>query len=87
MRLVEGKNSVPFVIWQAASLSNNRHKISSKTQNERWVGTSRRSIWYNYIFQKHSQTYPGKPLKFGRKSPGKPWKKFHFTVGHPVIIV
>ena len=47
-------------------------KISSKTQNERWMGIDRRSICDYYIFQKHSQTYPGKPLKFGRKSPGKP---------------
>ena len=50
-------------------------KFSSKTQNERWMGTGRRSIWDNYIFRKYSQNYPGKPLKFGRKSPEKPWKR------------
>jgi len=27
---IEGKNSVSFVVWQAATFSNNRHKISSK---------------------------------------------------------
>ena len=30
-----GKNSVAFVMWQAAPFSNIGHKISSKTQNER----------------------------------------------------
>ena len=48
------------------------------------MGTSRRSICDHYIFRKYTQKYPRKPLKFGRKSPGKPWKRFHFTVGHPV---
>ena len=72
------KNGVSCVIWQAASFSSNRNKIASKTQNERWMGTGRRSIQDDYIF--HSQKYPGKPLKFGIKSPGK---EFHFTVGHP----
>ena len=50
MRLLWGKNSVSFVMWQAASFSNNEHKISSKMQNERWMGTGRRSICDNYIF-------------------------------------
>ena len=50
MKLLGGKNSVSFVMWQAASFSNNGHKISSKTQNESWMGTGRRSIWGNYIF-------------------------------------
>ena len=66
-----GKNSVPCVLWQAASFSNNGHKISSNTQNERWMATSGRSICDNCIFRKYSQKYAGKPLKFGRKSPGK----------------
>ena len=35
MRLLGGKNSVSFVVWQEATFSNNGHKISSKTQNER----------------------------------------------------
>ena len=35
MRILGGKNSVSFVIWQVASFSNNGHKISIKTQNER----------------------------------------------------
>ena len=39
MRLLGGKYNVSFVMWQAVSFSNNRHKISSKTQNERWMGT------------------------------------------------
>ena len=77
MRLLEGKNSVSFVMWQAACFSNNGHKISSKMQNERWMGAGR-SICDNYIFRKHSQTYRGKPLKFGRTSPGKPWKRISF---------
>jgi len=38
----------------------------------------------NYMFRKHSKKYPGKPLKFGRKSPGK---EFYFIVGHPVLNV
>jgi len=38
MTLLGGKNSVSFVMWQAASFSNNGHKISCKTQNEGgWV--------------------------------------------------
>ena len=38
MRLFGGKNSVSFVMWQAASFSNDEHKSSSKTQNEGgWV--------------------------------------------------
>ena len=82
MTLLGGKSTVSFVMWQAASFSINGHKISSKTQNEMWMGTGRRYICDNYIFRKHSQAYPGKPLKFGRKSPGK---EFHFTVGRPVI--
>ena len=59
-------------------------KSQVKRRMERWMGTSR-SLCDNYIFRKYSHRYPGKPLKSGRKSPGKPWKKFHFTVGHPVI--
>ena len=78
MRLLGGKNCISFVMWEAASFSNNGHKISSKRQNERWMGTGRRSIWDDYIFRKHNQMYPGKPLKFGRKSPGKPWKRISF---------
>ena len=78
-----GKNSVSFVMWQAASFSNNGHKILSKTQNERWMGTGRRSVCDNYIFRKHSQTYPGKLLKFGRKFPGKPWKRISFHCWPP----
>ena len=34
MRLLGGKNNVSFVMGQAASFSNNGHKISTKTQNE-----------------------------------------------------
>ena len=30
MRLLGGKNSVSFVMWQATSFSNNGHKISFK---------------------------------------------------------
>ena len=51
MRLLGGENSILFVTWQAASFSNNRRKISSKTQNERWMGTGRRSIWDNLFFE------------------------------------
>ena len=72
MRLLWGKNSVSFVIWQAASFSNNGHNMSSKTQNERWMG-----------FRIHSQTYPGNPLKFGGKSPGNPWKRMSFLCWPP----
>ena len=54
-------------------LPNNGNKVSSKTQNEGWMGTGRRPICGYYIFRKHNQKYPGKPLKFGRKSPEKPW--------------
>ena len=50
-------------------------KFQAKTQNERWIGTGRRSICDNSIFRKHSQKYPGKPLNLGRKSAGKPWKR------------
>ena len=71
IRLLGGKNSVSFDMWQAASFSNNGLKISSKMQNEMWMGTGRRSIWDDYIFRKHSQKSPGKSLKFGRK----PWKR------------
>ena len=68
----------------AASFSNNGHKISSNTQNERWMGTGRRSIRDNNIFpRKHRQKYPGKPLNFGRKSPGKPWKRISFHCWPP----
>ena len=49
MRLL-GKNSVSFVMWQAASFYNNGCTISSKIQNERWMGTGRRSIHDNHIF-------------------------------------
>ena len=83
MRLLGDKNSVSYVMWHAASFSNNEHKISSKTQNERWMGTGRRSVCDNYIFRKHSQTYPGKPLKFDRNPLENPGKEFHFTAGHP----
>ena len=48
------------------------------------MGIGRRSICDYYIFQKHSQKYPGEPLKFGRKSPRK---EFHFTVCHPECII
>ena len=61
MRLLGGKNIVSFVMWQAASFSINRHKISSKTQNETGMGTCRRYICDNYIFRKHSQKHPEKP--------------------------
>ena len=50
MRLLGGKNSMSFVVWYAASFSNNGNKISSNAQNERWAGTGRRSICGNYIF-------------------------------------
>ena len=46
MRLLGGKNSVSFVMWQAASFSNSGNKISSRAQNERWIGTGRRSIYH-----------------------------------------
>ena len=59
------------------------HKISSKTQNERWMGTGRRSICDNYIFRKHSQMHPGKPLEVSRESPGKPWKRISFHCWPP----
>ena len=49
MRLLGGKNSVSYVMWQAASFSINGHEISSKAQNERWMGTGRRFICDNYI--------------------------------------
>ena len=55
MRLLVGKNSISFVLWQAAYFSNKGRKISSKTQNVRWMGTGRRSVCDNYIFRKHSQ--------------------------------
>ena len=56
-----GENSVSFVVWQQPH-SNNGHKLSSKIQNERWMGTGRRSIRENHIFpRKHSQKYPWKP--------------------------
>ena len=48
MKLLGGKNSASF----AASFSNNGQKISSKAQNERWMGTNRRSICANYIFER-----------------------------------
>ena len=63
-------------------LSNNRHESSSKTQNERWMGTGR-SICDNYIFRKHNQKYPGKHLEFGRKSPGISWKRISFHCWPP----
>ena len=44
MRFFGDKNSVSFIVWQPASFSNNGHKISCKTQNERWMGTGIRSI-------------------------------------------
>ena len=83
MRLLGGKNSVSFVMWQAAYFSNNGHTISNKTQNEMRMGTSRRSICDNYIFRKHSQTYPGEPLKFSRQSPGKLLKRISFHCWPP----
>ena len=46
MRLLGSKSSVSFVEWQAASFSNKRYKISSKTQNERWMGTGNRQKIY-----------------------------------------
>ena len=64
-------------------LSNNGDKISSKAQNEKWMGIGRRSICDNHIFRKSSQKYPGKPLKFGRKSPGKLWKRISFHCWPP----
>ena len=77
-----GGSSVPCVMWQAAPHSNNGYKISSKTQNERCIVTSR-SIRDNHIFRKYSQKSPGKPLKFGRKFLENPGHEFHLTVGHP----
>ena len=47
MRLVgegEGKSSVSFDMWQAASSPKNGNKISHKTQNEMWMGKDRRFI-------------------------------------------
>ena len=61
MRLLGGRSSVSFVMWQAAPFSIIGHKISSNTQNERWMGRGRRSICDNYIFRKHSQMYFGNP--------------------------
>ena len=67
--------------------SNNGQKISSKTQNERWMGTGGKSICDNYIFRKHSQKSPGKHLKFDRKSPGKPWKRISFHCWPPCLYI
>ena len=64
------------------------HTISSKAQNERWMGTDRRSICDNHIFpRKQNQKCPGKPLKFNRKSPGKPWKRISFHCWPPCVMV
>ena len=57
--------------------------MSSKTQNKRWMGTGRRSICDNYIFRKHRQKDPGKPLNLAENALENPGKEFHFTVGHP----
>ena len=65
---------------------NSGHKISSKMQNERWVGTSRRSICDSDIFQKYSPEYPGKPRNLAENPLENPGKEFHFTVGHPGMI-
>ena len=69
MRLLGGKNSVSFVVWQAASFSNKGHKISSKMQNERWMDTGRRSICDNYIFRQHSHKIPWKTPEIWQKIP------------------
>ena len=82
MRLLGVKTAYHLSCGKQPLFSNNGNKLSSEAQNERWMGTGRRSICDIYIFRKHIQKYPGKPLKFGRKNPGK---EFHFTVGHPVI--
>ena len=80
---IGGKNSVSFVVWEVASFPNNRRKISSKAQ-WKWMYTGRRSIHDNHNFPwKHSQIYPGKPLKFGRNYPGKPWKRISFHCSPP----
>ena len=51
MSLLGGKNSISFVMWQAASFSINGHKSSSKMQNEKWMGTGRISICDNlYLY-------------------------------------
>ena len=69
-----GKNSVSFVMWQAASFSINGHKISSKRQNERWMGTEDLNLIIIFSENIVKRTLE-KPLKFGRKPPGKPWKR------------
>jgi len=51
------------------------------------MGTGGRSIYDNYIFRKHSQKCPGKHLKFGRKSPGKPLKRISFHCWPPCTVV
>ena len=59
----------------AASFSNNGDNISSKMQNERWMGTGR-SI--NIV-----KNTPENPRNLAENPLENPGKEFHFTVGHP----
>ena len=77
MRLLGGKNSLSFVMWQAASFSNNRHKISSKTQNERWMAED----LYGIIIFFENIVKPTLNLaKIPLENPGK---EFHFYCWPP----
>ena len=48
----------------------------------RMKGTCRRSLCDDYICR---QKLSGKPLKFGRKSPGKPWNRSSFHCWLPRV--
>ena len=81
--IIGGKSSVSLSCDKQPLFSNSGNKTPSKAQNERWIGTGRRYMCDDYIFRKHSEKYPGKPLKYGRKSPRKPWKRISFLFWPP----
>jgi len=63
-----GENSIPYVLWQAASFSNNSYRMEGG-----WVQTEDLYV-ITIFFWKHSRKTPGKPMICCRKSPGHPWK-------------
>ena len=81
MRLLGGKTAYRLSCGKQPLFPSTDTKFQVKGRMKcGWVQAE--DIYVIIIFFENSQAYPGKPLKFGRKSPGK---EFHFTVGRPVI--
>ena len=52
-----------------------------------WVQAEDLYVITIFFLKKNRQKYPGKPLKFGRKSPGKPWKRSSFYCWPPCLLM